>query len=212
LADVGLRLRTLEKPGCLSLESSSAEIGDAVAAAAYSAARSLGLSAQPVLTYLANSIRVGKREIPYSVVTALDSRPRSRGRRWNHAERLGGSRPGSESRRSGDARILRLALRRAPAHRDGAIPRGADRATGRRRGRRRLRSRLSRHHRIQKPPRLGSAVPARHVAHTAGRRAILGSIPHRAESLRAPRARARTLGDALRQPDFDSHLPAVGCL
>ncbi|MGA2041353.1 MAG: FtsX-like permease family protein [Bryobacteraceae bacterium] len=73
LADVGLRLRTLEKPGCLSLESSSAEIGDAVAAAAYSAARSLGLSAQPVLTYLANSIRVGKREIPFSVVTALDS-------------------------------------------------------------------------------------------------------------------------------------------
>ena len=74
LADVGLRLRTLEKPGCLSLESSSAVIGDAVAAAAFSAARSLGSSAQPVLTYLANSIRVGEREIPYSVVTALDSR------------------------------------------------------------------------------------------------------------------------------------------
>jgi ABC-type antimicrobial peptide transport system permease subunit len=73
LADVGLRLHTLEKPGCLSLESSSAAIGDAVAAAAFSAARWLGSSTQPVLTYLANSIRVGKREIPYSVVTALDS-------------------------------------------------------------------------------------------------------------------------------------------
>ncbi len=73
LADVGLRLRTLEKPGCLSLESVSALIGDAVAAAAFSAARSLGVRAQPVLTYLANAIRVGKREIPYSVVTALDS-------------------------------------------------------------------------------------------------------------------------------------------
>ena len=34
LADVGLRVRTLEKPGCLSLESDSALIGDAVAAAA----------------------------------------------------------------------------------------------------------------------------------------------------------------------------------
>src|SRR6185369_11655337 len=30
---------------------------------------------QPVLTYLANSMRVGAREIPYSVVTALDGAP-----------------------------------------------------------------------------------------------------------------------------------------
>jgi ABC-type antimicrobial peptide transport system permease subunit len=73
LADVGLRTRTLEKPGCLSLESDSALIGDAVAAAAFSAARSLGLRAQPVLTYLANGIRIREREVPYSVVTALDS-------------------------------------------------------------------------------------------------------------------------------------------
>jgi ABC-type antimicrobial peptide transport system permease subunit len=74
LADVGLRLRMLDKPGCLSLESDSAAIGDAVAAAAFSAARSVGSTTQPLLTYLANSIRVGKRNIPYSVVTALDSR------------------------------------------------------------------------------------------------------------------------------------------
>jgi ABC-type antimicrobial peptide transport system permease subunit len=73
LADVGLRVREIERPGCLSLESGSAVIGDAVAAAALSAAKSLGCSTQPVLTYLANSIRVGEREIPYSVVTALDS-------------------------------------------------------------------------------------------------------------------------------------------
>jgi ABC-type lipoprotein release transport system permease subunit len=73
LADVGLRTRTIEKPGCLSLESDSALIGDAVAEAAFSAARSLGLRAQPVLTYLANGIRIRDREVPYSVVTALDS-------------------------------------------------------------------------------------------------------------------------------------------
>jgi ABC-type lipoprotein release transport system permease subunit len=73
LADVGLRTRTLEKPGCLSLESDSALIGDAVAAAAFSAAQSLGLRTQPVLTYLANAIRIREREVPYSVVTALDS-------------------------------------------------------------------------------------------------------------------------------------------
>ena len=33
----------------------------------------LGLRTQPVLSYLANSIRAGAREVPYSVVTALDS-------------------------------------------------------------------------------------------------------------------------------------------
>jgi ABC-type lipoprotein release transport system permease subunit len=69
LADVGLCVRILEKPGCLSLESDSALIGDAVA----SAAGSLGFRIQPILTYLVNGIRVGKREIPYSLVTALDS-------------------------------------------------------------------------------------------------------------------------------------------
>ena len=69
LADVGLRVRTLENPACLSLESDSALIGDAVAAAA----QSLGFRTQPILTYLANAIRIRDRAIPYSVVTALDS-------------------------------------------------------------------------------------------------------------------------------------------
>src|ERR1039457_982829 len=69
LADVGLRVRTLENPACLSLEADSALIGDAVA----SAAQSLGFRTQPILTYLANAIRIRDRAIPYSVVTALDS-------------------------------------------------------------------------------------------------------------------------------------------
>jgi len=73
LADAGLRLRSLEKSGCLSLESDSTLISDAVSKAALSAAQSLGLHTEPVLTYLANSIRIGAREIPYAVVTALDS-------------------------------------------------------------------------------------------------------------------------------------------
>jgi ABC-type lipoprotein release transport system permease subunit len=73
LADVGLRTRLLAKPACLSLESDSALIGDAVAAAAFSAAQSLSLRTQPLLTYLVNALRTRGREIPYSVVTALDS-------------------------------------------------------------------------------------------------------------------------------------------
>jgi ABC-type antimicrobial peptide transport system permease subunit len=69
LADVGLRVRTLEKPACLSLEADSALLSDAVA----TAAQSLGFRTQPILTYLINGIRGGKHEIPYSLVTALDS-------------------------------------------------------------------------------------------------------------------------------------------
>ncbi len=73
LEDLGVRIRTLERQRCLSLESESALISDALADAASTTAKSLGLRVEPVLTYLANSIRVGGREVPYSVVTALDS-------------------------------------------------------------------------------------------------------------------------------------------
>ena len=75
LTDVGLKLRVLDKPGCLSLESDSTIVSDALDRVVSSTAQSLGLRAQPVLTYLANRIRAGGRETPYSVVTALDSGP-----------------------------------------------------------------------------------------------------------------------------------------
>jgi ABC-type antimicrobial peptide transport system permease subunit len=75
LEDLGVRLRILEKQRCLSLESDSALISDALADTASATAKSLGLRTKPVLTYLANSIRIGGREVPYSVVTALDSPP-----------------------------------------------------------------------------------------------------------------------------------------
>ena len=75
LEDLGLKLRGLEKEHRLSLESDSALISDALADRASSTAKSVGLRTEPVLTYLANSIRAGGREVPYSVVTALDSPP-----------------------------------------------------------------------------------------------------------------------------------------
>ena len=75
LEDLGLRLRILEKQRCLSLETDSTLISDDLAGTAAATAKSLGLGTEPVLTYLANSIRVGGREIPYSVVTALESPP-----------------------------------------------------------------------------------------------------------------------------------------
>ena len=60
---------------CLSLETDSAVISDALADAATRTAQSLGLRTEPVLSYLANRIRIGTREVPYSVVTALDAEP-----------------------------------------------------------------------------------------------------------------------------------------
>ena len=50
-------------------------ISDALADAATRTAQSLGLRTEPVLSYLANRIRIGTREVPYSVVTALDAEP-----------------------------------------------------------------------------------------------------------------------------------------
>src|SRR6185295_18592458 len=75
LEDVGLRLRILEKPGCWSLESEGGVIGDALAQVVFAAAQRMGLRTEPVLTYLANSMRVGGRQVPYSLVTATDAAP-----------------------------------------------------------------------------------------------------------------------------------------
>lgn len=72
LADLGLRLRALPAQAALSLESASALVDDAVADAARAVASGQGLIARPMLTYLANALRVGERETPYSLVTGLD--------------------------------------------------------------------------------------------------------------------------------------------
>jgi hypothetical protein len=75
LADLGINLRTLERQQAISMESDGALIGDGLTAAAQSAAAALGMSATPVFTYLANTIRLGDREIPYSLVTAIGPAP-----------------------------------------------------------------------------------------------------------------------------------------
>jgi ABC-type lipoprotein release transport system permease subunit len=72
LDDLGLRLRALDEQRSLSLESSSTILSDSVAATAESVAEQLGMKVLPTITYLANTIRSGDREIPYSVITALD--------------------------------------------------------------------------------------------------------------------------------------------
>jgi putative ABC transport system permease protein len=71
LEDLGLAVRQVSGNG-LVIESSSSVISDRVAAAARETAARAGLTVAPVLSYLANAIRADGREIPYSVVAALD--------------------------------------------------------------------------------------------------------------------------------------------
>jgi ABC-type lipoprotein release transport system permease subunit len=72
LEDLGLTLRPLDAQRGVSLESASAILSDAIAGVAMDTARKLGVRAEAILTYLANTIRIGPREIPYSLVTADD--------------------------------------------------------------------------------------------------------------------------------------------
>ncbi len=70
LEDAGARVRAL--PDGLSVESRQILLSDTIAQAAFAAAAEVGVKASGILTYLANSIRIGEREIPYSVITAAD--------------------------------------------------------------------------------------------------------------------------------------------
>ncbi|MFN0167179.1 MAG: FtsX-like permease family protein [Bryobacteraceae bacterium] len=70
LQDLGIRIRPL--PESLSVEHTGALISDSLAAAVNEAAKETGLETTPIFTYVVNTIRKGNREIPYSLVTALD--------------------------------------------------------------------------------------------------------------------------------------------
>lgn len=72
LQDLGLGFRTVGSGNVFSLESDRIILGNSTEQAALQTAASMGLKASPVYTYLANAIRAGNREIPYSVITAAD--------------------------------------------------------------------------------------------------------------------------------------------
>jgi len=73
LQDVGLNTKALtgEAPA-LSIGADAGLLDEPRAAAVSKALEGTGLRAQPMFTYLANTLRVGDREIPYSLVTALN--------------------------------------------------------------------------------------------------------------------------------------------
>jgi putative ABC transport system permease protein len=72
LEDVGLRLRAIESPGVIAVESAAGLLDPARTTAVDRAASAASMVADPVFTYLANTLRSGEREIPYSLVTAID--------------------------------------------------------------------------------------------------------------------------------------------
>ncbi|MGH9463244.1 MAG: hypothetical protein ACRD1X_18710, partial [Vicinamibacteria bacterium] len=72
LEDLGVTLEVLEDAHCLSVTSPRILIRDGVAEAVQETASRLGLDTSRILTYLANTMRSGSAEIPYSLVAALD--------------------------------------------------------------------------------------------------------------------------------------------
>ncbi|HEV2915827.1 MAG TPA: ABC transporter permease [Pyrinomonadaceae bacterium] len=81
LEDLGVKVRALEERGELALESDGAFISDRLAERARATADHSSLRVSPVISYLANTIRSGSREIPYSIVTAMDDASLERLRR-----------------------------------------------------------------------------------------------------------------------------------
>jgi ABC-type lipoprotein release transport system permease subunit len=74
LDDLGLTLSGVANRGALAVGSASGLLTDVQARAAAAAAADEGMRSVQVLTYLANTLRRGDREIPYSLVTAIDLR------------------------------------------------------------------------------------------------------------------------------------------
>lgn len=68
LDDLGIKIRALAGSSALSVESDSAVLSDALVDKVKQVA---GDRAQPMFSYLANAIRIGAREVPYSLVTAI---------------------------------------------------------------------------------------------------------------------------------------------
>jgi len=72
LEDLGVKLRVLDSDRGIALESDTAIISDALYTDSVDAAGKANLKVTPILSYLANSIRSGNHDVPYSVITAIN--------------------------------------------------------------------------------------------------------------------------------------------
>lgn len=72
LEDLGLRVRVLDEQKALHLDTDRILLDDYIARTARGVADQLKMPATGLLTYLANTIRIGEKQIPYSLATAID--------------------------------------------------------------------------------------------------------------------------------------------
>ena len=72
LEDLGVKVSTVSEPPAVIVEGPMGILSEPLETAARDAAGGRGLKVLPVFTYLANTIRKGDRQIPYSLVTATD--------------------------------------------------------------------------------------------------------------------------------------------
>jgi putative ABC transport system permease protein len=72
LQDLGVRVSVVGKPPMVAVESASGILSEQLESAARSAAGRLNVQPRPIFTYLANTIRTDRRQIPYSLVTATE--------------------------------------------------------------------------------------------------------------------------------------------
>ena len=70
LEDLGVRVRSLPGPHAVAIESSAGLLDERQEAAAREAVVSPAATARPLFTYLANTLRIEGREVPYSLVVA----------------------------------------------------------------------------------------------------------------------------------------------
>lgn len=71
LEDLGLSVRPSADGAQIIVDSTSGILGQPVEDSVRAAGHKLGLNALPVFTYLANTMRVGDRTVPYSLITAV---------------------------------------------------------------------------------------------------------------------------------------------
>lgn len=72
LEDLGLTVTPLDDRGLLAVGSDTGLLDDELAGVVQRAVRDTGWGAQPLFTYVANTLQANGREVPYSLVTATD--------------------------------------------------------------------------------------------------------------------------------------------
>ena len=70
--DIGVRVGVMSPGPPVAVESASGIISEELERAALQASKELGFTPVPMFTYLANGIRKGDRQVPYSLITAID--------------------------------------------------------------------------------------------------------------------------------------------